>query len=213
MNTEYPKKIAENVTMYSGDPILYVVNEFVSDLECEAFIEASKGKLKPSTVISPDKYIQHESRTSDNCWIEHDTNDIVHEVSKRLSILTQIPIRNAEQYQLVYYKKGAQYKPHFDSFDYETEDGKKNWEPGGQRIVTVLVYLNNVEGGGGTDFPELGVTVKAKKGDVVVFHNTLTEIPAPSHPRVHPKSLHAGMPVTKGEKWMVNLWFRENLRY
>ena len=72
MNTEYPKKIAENVTMYSGDPILYVVNEFVSDLECEAFIEASKGKLKPSTVISPDKHIQHESRTSDNCWIEHD---------------------------------------------------------------------------------------------------------------------------------------------
>ena len=46
MNTEYPKKIAENVTMYSGDPILYVVNEFVSDLECEAFIEASKGKLQ-----------------------------------------------------------------------------------------------------------------------------------------------------------------------
>ena len=190
-----------------------MVNEFVSDLECEAFIEASKGRLKPSTVISPDKHIQHESRTSDNCWIEHDANDIVHEVSKRLSILTQIPIRNAEQYQLVYYKKGAQYKPHFDSFDYETEDGKKNWEPGGQRIVTVLVYLNNVEGGGGTDFPELGVTVKAKKGDVVVFHNTLTEVPAPSHPRIHPRSLHAGMPVTKGEKWMVNLWFRENLRY
>jgi hypothetical protein len=42
MNTEYPKKIAENVTMYSGDPILYVVNEFVSDLECEAFIEPQR---------------------------------------------------------------------------------------------------------------------------------------------------------------------------
>ena len=46
MNTEYPKKIAENVTMYSGDPILYVVTDFVSDLECEAFIEASQGKLQ-----------------------------------------------------------------------------------------------------------------------------------------------------------------------
>ena len=52
-----------------------------------------------------------------------------------------------------------------------------------------------------------------KKGDVVVFHNTLTETPAPTHPKIHPKSLHAGMPVIKGEKWMVNLWFRENLRY
>jgi len=55
--------------------------------------------------------------------------------------------------------------------------------------------------------------VTAKKGDVVVFHNTLPEAPAPKHPKIHPKSLHAGMPVLKGEKWMVNLWFRENLRY
>jgi len=67
MNMEYPKKIADNVTLYSGDPILYVVNNFVSDLECEAFIDSAAGKLKPSTVISPDKQIQHESRTSDNC--------------------------------------------------------------------------------------------------------------------------------------------------
>ena len=121
MNKEYPKKIADNVTMYAADPILYVVDNFLSNDECDAFIEASKGKLQPSTVISPDKHVQHESRTSENCWIEHDANEIVHEVSKRFSILVQMPIRNAEQYQLVYYKKGAQYKPHFDSFDYETE--------------------------------------------------------------------------------------------
>ena len=118
------------MTMFSNDPILYVVDDFLSDDECDAFIQASEGKLKPSTVISPDEHIQHESRTSENCWIEHDANDIIHEVSKRFSILVQMPIRNAEQYQFVYYKKGAQYKPHFDSFDYETEDGKKNWEPG-----------------------------------------------------------------------------------
>ena len=80
-------------------------------------------------------------------------------------------------------------------------------------MVTVLVYLNDVEEGGGTDFPELGVTVTAKKGDVVVFHNVINETPVASHPKIHPKSLHAGMPVIKGEKWMVNLWFRENLRY
>ena len=213
MNKEFPKKIADNVTMHSADPILYVVNNFLSNDECAAFIEASEGKLEPSTVISPGKHIQHESRTSKNCWIQHDANEIVHEVSKRFSILVQMPIRNAEQYQLVYYKEGAQYKPHFDSFDYETPDGKKNWEPGGQRMITVIAYLNNVEDGGGTGFPELDITIIPKKGDVVVFHNTLSENPSPSHPKIHPKALHGGMPVTKGEKWMVNLWFRENLRY
>ena len=75
MNKEYPKKIADNVTMFAADPILYVVDNFLSNDECDAFIEASKGKLQPSTVISPDKHIQHESRTSENCWIEHDANE------------------------------------------------------------------------------------------------------------------------------------------
>ena len=213
MNKEYPKKIADNVTMFSNDPIVYVVNDFLSDDECDAFIHASEGKLKPSTVIGPDEPIFHESRTSDNCWIEHDANDIIHEVSKRFSILVQMPIRNAEQYQLVYYKKGAQYKPHLDSFDYETEDGKKNWEPGGQRMITVIAYLNDVEEGGETGFPKLDVNIPAKKGNAVVFHNTLPNDPGATHPRINPKSLHGGMPVIKGEKWMVNLWFRENLRY
>ena len=212
MTKEFPKKIADNVIMHSADPILYVVNDFLSNDECDAFVEASKGKLKPSTVISPDKHIQHESRTSENCWIEHNANEIVHEVSKRFSILVQMPIRNAEQYQLVYYKKGAEYKPHFDSFDYETDDGKKNWEPGGQRMITVIAYLNDVEEGGETGFPELGINIPPKKGDAVVFHNTVSN-DAHTHPKINPRSLHGGMPVIKGEKWMVNLWFRENLRY
>ena len=212
MIKEFPKKIADNVIMHSADPILYVVNDFLSNDECDAFVEASEGKLKPSTVIGPDQAIQHESRTSENCWIDHSANDVVHEVSKRFSILVQMPIRNAEQYQLVYYKKGTEYKPHFDSFDYETEDGKKNWEPGGQRMITVIAYLNDVEEGGETGFPELGINIPPKKGDALVFHNTLPS-DTDTHPKINPRSLHGGMPVIKGEKWIVNLWFRENLRY
>ena len=205
---EFPKKIADNVTMYAADPIVYLVSDFLNDDECEAFISAAQGRLKSSTVISKDKFIKHESRTSENCWLEHDANEIVHEVSKRLSILVQMPIRNAEQYQVVYYKAGAEYKPHYDSFDYDAEEGKKNWEPGGQRMLTALAYLNDVEEGGGTGFPNLGVEIEAKKGDVLVFHNT-----SPDSNKIHPKSLHAGLPVIAGEKWAINLWFRERLRY
>ena len=213
MTKEFPKKIADNVIMYSADPILYVVNDFLSNDECNAFVDASKGKLKPSTVISPDKHIQHESRTSENCWIEHNANEIVHEVSKRLSILAQMPIRNAEQYQLVYYEKNGEYRPHFDSFDLDTPEGKRNWEPGGQRMLTIIAYLNDVQSGGGTDFPKLGFTIPPKKGDVVVFNNTCDEDSQNGHPNIHPNSLHAGMPVLSGKKWIVNLWFRQNLRY
>ena len=193
MNKEFPKKIADNVTMHSADPILYVVNDFLSNDECDAFIEASEGKLQPSTVISPDKHIQHESRTSENCWIEHNANDIVHEVSKRFSILVQMPIRNAEQYQLVYYKEGAQYKPHFDSFDYETEDGKKNWEPGGQRMITVIAYLNDVEEGGETGFLYPEMKVKPTKGGLVIF------------PSAYP-FVHCGFKPISNDKYIVATW-------
>ena len=206
--TDFPKKIAENVTMYSADPIVYVVNDFLNDHECNSFIEAGKNKLKESTVISSDQHVKHKSRTSQNCWLTHDENDILHEVSKRISILVQMPIRNAEQYQLVYYETAGEYKAHFDSFDYQTEEGKKNWEPGGQRLLTAIAYLNDVEDGGGTDFPELGFNIDARKGDVLIFHNCEKDTT-----NIHPKSLHAGMPVTNGEKWIVNLWFRERLIY
>ena len=68
---EFPKKIADNVTMYSADPIVYLVSDFLNDEECEAFIDAAQGKLKTSTVISKDKFIQHGFvviNQSNNCY-------------------------------------------------------------------------------------------------------------------------------------------------
>jgi valyl-tRNA synthetase len=52
MNKEYPKKIADNVTMYAADPILYVVDDFLSNDECDAFIEASKGSFNPQQLLA-----------------------------------------------------------------------------------------------------------------------------------------------------------------
>ena len=203
-----PQKIAENVTLYSADPIVYVVTDFLSDQECNSFIDAGKNKLKRATVISDGEHEIHASRTNSYCWIEHNINDVVHEVSKRFSILVKIPINNAEQFQLVHYGPGTEYKPHFDAFDKNTEEGKKNWFPGGQRMVTALAYLNDVEEGGETDFPDIGVSVKPNKGDVVVFHNCMD-----GSSDINPISLHGGSPVIKGEKWAVNLWFRQESIY
>ena len=203
-----PQKIAENVTLYSADPIVYVVTDFLSDQECNSFIDAGKNKLKRATVISDGEHEIHASRTNSYCWIEHNINDVVHEVSKRFSILVKIPINNAEQFQLVHYGPGTEYKPHFDAFDKNTKEGKKNWFPGGQRMVTALAYLNDVEEGGETDFPDIGVSVKPNKGDVVIFHNCMD-----GSSDINPNSLHGGSPVIKGEKWAVNLWFRQESIY
>ena len=75
-------------------------------------------------------------------------------------------------------------------------------------MITALIYLNDVEDGGATYFPKLNISINPKKGNVLVFHNTISETT-----NINPRSLHAGMPVTSGEKWAANLWFRENLRY
>ena len=72
--------------------------------------------------------------------------------------------------------------------------GRNNWFPGGQRVITVLAYLNDVEQGGATDFPEVGVSVKPNKGDVVVFHNCHRR-----HVRYKPKrQFMRGSPVISG---------------
>ena len=208
MNTEFPKKIADNVTLFSSDPIIYVVDDFISEDECQEFINCSKDKLQPATVVGLNNEQKLKDRTNEFAWLEHHANESIHEVSKRLSILVQMPIRNAEMFQVVHYESGTEYKPHFDSFDQSTELGKKYWEPGGQRMITALIYLNDVEDGGATYFPELNISITPKKGNVLVFHNTISETT-----NINPRSLHAGMPVSSGEKWAANLWFRENLRY
>ena len=78
--------------------------------------------------------------------------------------------------------------------------------------VTASVQFTDTSDSSATRLLLNEVTIPAKKGNVVVFHNALESI-STTHPKVNPQSLHAGMPVIKGEKWMTNLWFREKLRY
>ena len=206
--TMEPKKISENVTLHSANPIVYVVSDFLSDSECEAFIDVGKDKMERARVISDSDHEFHKDRTNSYAWVPHNASDTVHEISKRFSILVKMPINNAEQFQLVHYGPGTEYKPHFDAFDKTTEEGRNNWFPGGQRMVTALAYLNDVDEGGATDFPDIGVSINPNKGDVVVFHNCID-----GTSDINPKSLHGGSPVVSGEKWAVNLWFRQEAIY
>jgi prolyl 4-hydroxylase len=74
-------------------------------------------------------------------------------------------------------------------------------ERGGQRVGTLVMYLNTPEGGGATTFPEVGLEVAPVRGNAVFF----------SYTRAHPgtKTLHGGAPVLAGEKWVATKWLRE----
>ena len=200
-----PIRTDGNKVIYNDDPLIYVIENFISDEECDHFVQASQGGLQRAKTIGGKDGIYHENRTGSNMWLPHNHSDLTEKVGKRIADLVGFPLKNAESFQVVYYTGGTQYNDHHDAFNGETEEGRKHLKRGGQRIYTAIAYLNDVEEGGDTEFRDLNISVAPKKGSILVWKHVL-----PGTTKVHPMSLHAGRPVTGGEKYAFNLWFREN---
>ena len=197
------KSTYEGAEVYATDPLVAVRSNVISPIECAYLIELAKPHIKRAGVVLDDGYKPSDGRTGSNHWLRFDEDDVVHSIGKRIADIVGLPLENAESMQIIHYGPEQEYRPHFDAFNLTLPRGQKAAQWGGQRLVTALVYLNKVEGGGATQFPKLGITVPASPGRMVIFHNTTTDISGP-----HPLSLHAGMPVEAGEKWAFNLWFR-----
>lgn len=200
-----PLRKEGNKIIYNEDPLIYVIEDFISEEECDHFVNASKTKLERAKTIGGKDGIYHKNRTGSNCWIPHNQSSITNEVGKRIADLIGFPLKNAESFQIVHYSGGSEYNDHHDAFNGETEEGRKHLKRGGQRIYTAIAYLNEVEEGGATEFRDLNISVPPTKRSILVWKNVL-----PGTTKVHPLSLHAGRPVTGGEKYAFNLWFREN---
>ena len=111
------------------------------------------------------------------------------------------PVENGEGLQILRYGPGAQYKPHYDYFDPERPGTQSILKRGGQRVGSLVMYLNTPRCGGATTFPDVKFEVAAIKGNAVFF----------SYDRPHPmtRTLHGGAPVIEGEKWVATKWLRE----
>ena len=194
--------------IYDNDKqMIAVVHDFISQEECEEILAYSWQNMERSTVASKDgKGQKHDKRTGSNTWLQHDASPIIKGVADRISQMVRMPLKNAEPFQVVYYKENEEYDYHWDSFDESddvaTEEYTKN---GGQRLITVLGYLRDVPKGGETGFNHLGVNIQPRRGSVIVWWNV-----EPNTTKREIKSQHAGLPVLEGEKYAFNLWFREN---
>lgn len=193
-------------TQVSANPLVQVIDGFVSDTECAHIIGLCHGRLDTAMVSAVGEATTSDGRTGSVAWIKHDETPIVSQLVERVSELVGIPVDHAESLQVVHYAMSEEYKPHFDAYDMDTEKGRQRTAKGGQRLVTALMYLNDVERGGGTLFPMLDMEIEAQPGRLVLFHDvgdhTLGDMTR------HPHSLHGGSPVQAGEKWACNLWFR-----
>ena len=195
----------ENLQVLSNDPRVIVIHNFLSPDICDHFVKLSQGKLERALVSSETKGIISKGRSGSNCWIDHKNDETTLSVAKKISNIIEIPLENAESYQIIYYDKEQEYFNHYDAWDFnDVEKCKRNLKRGGQRLFTALVYLNDVEEGGSTKFTKLNIDVKAEKGKLLIFENVYEE----TNIR-HYLSEHAGRPVIKGEKYAFNLWFRE----
>ncbi len=185
-------------------PPIYIFEDFLSQEDAEMIIKAAESKMKRATVSSDKAGVESTGRTGQNCWLPHNQTPQLLDLAQRISELVDIELVQAESFQVIHYDETQQYAAHFDGWDGNTDRGMRCMQKGGQRLITCLIYLNDVEAGGGTGFPKLDVEVKAKQGRMVIFHNCYE-----GTNKRHPDSLHGGLPVVKGEKWAVNLWFRE----
>ena len=188
----------------ADDPLVQVIDDFVTDGECKHIINQARSKMKRGRVTLDDEVAYSEGRTGSTAWLGHDATPVVKKLVGRVSDLVGIPTHHAESLQIVHYAETQEYKAHHDAWKLGTERHANRTANGGQRLVTALMYLNEVDAGGGTGFPKLKLEVDPIPGRIVIFHNTT----GMTHD-VHKKSLHGGLPVLYGEKWACNLWFRE----
>ena len=194
----------ESANSINDAPLVCVFEDFLSENEIEHVISAAESKLKQALVSAEKSGVKSAGRSGSNCWIAHGYDAVIEELSLRIAEIVGVDLEYAESMQVIHYGESEQYAPHYDAWDKATERGQRCMARGGQRMVTCLLYLNDVEEGGGTCFPKLDMEIRAKKGRMVLFHNCRE-----GSAIRHPDSLHGGMPVLRGEKWACNLWFRE----
>jgi prolyl 4-hydroxylase len=131
---------------------------------------------------------------------QHD--HVLEALGRCISRVSGMPVLNGEFLQILRYRQGEEFRPHVDYFNESGAGAYQSLADGGQRTQTVLMYLNDDYSGGSTCFPKLKLDIKGRRGDLLHFHNLGADGLG------HRDSLHAGMPVLAGEKWLLSQWIR-----
>ncbi len=184
-------------------PRVVVLGGLLSDDECDALIAAARPRLARSLTVetATGGEAVHVDRTSDGMFFARGETELARRIEARIARLVNWPVENGEGLQVLHYRPGAQYRPHFDYFDPSAPGTPAILRRGGQRVGTVVMYLSEPEKGGGTIFPDAGFEVAPRRGNAVFFSY--------AQPDPSTKTLHGGAPVIAGEKWIATKWLRE----
>jgi prolyl 4-hydroxylase len=186
-------------------PALAVLADVLSSEECRELITLARPRLAPSTIVHPatGQDMVAAQRTSLGMFFRLEENALIARLDRRISALMRLPLENGEGFQVLCYPTGAETKPHFDFLQPSNDANRASIARSGQRVSTLIAYLNDVEHGGETVFPKLGLSVLPHRGNAVYFEY------CNSRNQVDPNSLHVGNPVLGGEKWVLTKWMRQ----
>jgi len=193
------------VVMALRQPRVIVFSDLLSEDECDGIVAlATKRLVRSETVATAaDGSEVNAARTSDGMFFERCETELIRRVESRIATLLRWPLDHGEGLQVLRYRPGAEYQPHYDYFDPGHVSTPNILKRGGQRVGTLVIYLNTPEAGGSTIFPDIGLDVAPVKGNAVFF----------SYDRPHPstQTLHGGSPVVAGEKWVATKWLRQGV--
>ncbi len=179
---------------------LYLYPNYFSDAQCETLIRLIDANRRPSTLLAT--HDDPEFRTSESCDLDRWSPEI-EPLDNGLADLLGIPHAQGETMQGQRYAPGQQFKAHCDYFHEQQGYWADMVNAGGQRTWTAMAYLNDVEEGGATWFPRAGFRVAPKKGLLVIWNNMKPDGTG------NFDTLHEGMRVIEGTKYIITKWFRE----
>jgi hypothetical protein len=192
-------------TVLSRSPRIYTYAPFVSATVCDWLIARSRGRVVPAAVFDPQKhgFRLEDARNNSAFTVGAADIDVVFAmVREKIAAAVGVALAALETTQVLHYRVGQRFEPHFDYFDPALE-GHAPELAGGQRIVTCLIYLNDAFEGGETDFPLLGQRHRPPAGGALCFVNVQ---PSGAPDR---RTMHAGLSPTSGEKWLLSQWIRD----
>jgi prolyl 4-hydroxylase len=180
---------------------LYIVKRFLDPELCRELIERIDANCRPST-LADDRGQDSYFRTSETCDLDG-ADQVVARVDQAICALLGLPAELGEPIQGQRYAPGQEFKPHTDTFEPTGADFFEHCAERGNRSWTAMVYLNEPEDGGATRFKAIGKIVQPETGKLLAWNNLLPD------GRPNPATLHQGMKVRRGAKYILTKWFRE----
>ena len=188
-------------------PRLVLMDNFMSESECDAICELATSSMRKARVISKisgGAKLLPDVRDANSACLSEDIHPLIRTVERRIAALTGWQSECGDILQIQRYTKGGKYIPHYDFFNEKSGGEAKYLAPPGQRLATLIVYLRSPESGGATYLANLGMRIVPRRGTALFF----------SYPGADERTgtLHGGESVEEGEKWILTKWFRERSR-